>query len=255
MTAVPTLLPNHAPSPAAECLHRSPPLTPSAFYRNRLPLLAGIGALLAFLAIAAVSASGSLLLVWDQPIQRAVEASRNATLDSFFLTVSGLAATSAVLVFAPLLFALAWPRCRAVAIAVAAAAVARPLLEFVLKEVVGRARPDLSRMVNGTGYSFPSGHVMAAVALWGLLPVVVGLYTRRRALWWASVAFAATIILLVAASRVYLGVHWFSDALAGLLLGSFFLLGVEAVLHAAHSRHGCGLHRAVIEPGVRGRVG
>ena len=107
---------------------------------------------------------------------------------------------------------------------------ARPLLEFTLKEVVSRDRPDLSRMVDGTGFSFPSGHVMAAVALWGLLPVVVGLYTRRRALWWASVAVSGTIIVLVAASRVYLGVHWFSDAVAGLLLGSFFLLGVEAVL-------------------------
>ena len=140
----------------------------------------------------------------------------------------------------PLLFALAWPRCQAVAIAVAAATVARPLLEFTLKEVVNRDRPDLSRMVDGTGFSFPSGHVMAAVALWGLLPVVVGLYTRRRALWWASVAVAGTIIVLVAASRVYLGVHWFSDAVAGLLLGSFFLLGVEAVLRYAHGRHGCG---------------
>jgi undecaprenyl-diphosphatase len=239
MSTEATALLASAPVRAKPSLHGSPPATPSSFYRNRRPLLVAIGALFAFLAVAAASASGSLLLVWDEPIQRAVESSRTAFLDSFFLAVSGLAATSAVLVLAPLLFALAWPRCRAVALAVVTASVARPLLEFVLKEVVERPRPDLSRMVNGTGFSFPSGHVMAAVALWGLLPVVVGLYTRRRALWWASVVVAGTIIVLVAASRVYLGVHWFSDVVAGLLLGSFFLLGVEAVLRFAHQHGGC----------------
>ena len=48
------------------------------------------------------------------------------------------------------------------------------------KIVVGRDRPDLERMVNGHGPSFPSGHVMASVALWGLLPLVVALFTRSR---------------------------------------------------------------------------
>jgi undecaprenyl-diphosphatase len=199
-----------------------------------------VGVLFAFFAIAAATASGWLLLRWDEPIQRWVESQRTDDLDAFFRQVSGLASTRDVLVLAPLLAVLAWPRCRAVAIAVAVAAIARPLLEFTLKEVVGRDRPNSSRMVNGVGFSFPSGHVMAAVALWGLVPVVVGLYTRRRAIWWASVVVSGIIIVLVAASRVYLGVHWFSDALAGLLLGSFFLLGVEAVMGYAHRRQGCG---------------
>jgi undecaprenyl-diphosphatase len=242
MSAVPAVLPRPAPALVPECLHSRPPLTPATFYRTRRPLLVAIGALLTFLAIAAASASASVLLVWDLPIQRAVESSRTGTLSVFFRNVSLLASTTGVLVLAPVLFAIAWKRCQAVAVAVAAAALARPLLEFILKELVGRDRPDLGRLVNGTGYSFPSGHVMAAVALWGLLPVVVGLYTRRRAIWWSSVAFAATITVLVAASRVYLGVHWFSDVVAGLLLGSFFLLGVEAVLRAMHSWRGCGLH-------------
>jgi undecaprenyl-diphosphatase len=109
----------------------------------------------------------------------------------------------------------------------------------LLKDVTARARPDFSRMVDGTGYSFPSGHVMAAVALWGLLPLVVGLYTRRRSVWWTSVAISAAMIGAIASSRVYLGVHWFSDIIGGLLVGSIFLLGVELVLRRAHAYVGC----------------
>jgi hypothetical protein len=82
---------------------------------------------------------------------------------------------------------------------------------------------------------------MAAVALWGMLPVIVSLYTRRRGLWWASVVVSAVMVLGIAASRVYLGVHWFSDVTGGLVFGTFFLLGVEAVLTRQHARHPCGL--------------
>ena len=135
-------------------------------------------------------------------------------------------------------------------IAIVAAALARPLLEFVLKDIVGRARPDLERMVNGQGYSFPSGHVLAAIALYGLVPVVVGLFTRSRLLWWASAAASGVVIIAIAASRVYLGVHWTTDVLGSLLLGSFFLLGVEAVLAYVHRVDGCAVlsHTTTGEP-------
>jgi undecaprenyl-diphosphatase len=195
------------------------------------------------LAVAALVASSRLLLTWDEPITRFLVEHRTPTLDTFFRSVSRLASTSTILVLGPVLVALTWRRCRAVALAIAVATLARPLLEFTLKELVDRPRPDLGRLVNGVGPSFPSGHVMAAVALWGLLPIVVGLFTTSRRLWWASVAVSGTIIVGVAASRVYLGVHWFSDACAGLLLGSFFLIGVETVLARIHERDGCGMDR------------
>jgi undecaprenyl-diphosphatase len=144
-----------------------------------------------------------------------------------------------VLTLGPLLAILVWRRCRAVAIALVAATFARPAFEFVMKEVVGRDRPDYNRLVEGTGYSFPSGHPMAAVALWGMVPVVVGLFTRRRAVWWASVVLAGFMIVIISASRVYLGVHWISDVIGGLLFGAVFLLGIEWVLHRAHTMPGC----------------
>jgi undecaprenyl-diphosphatase len=235
-----------APGALPCCTHHHPPLTPSGFYRNRPQVLIGLGIVFVFLAIAAALGSSGVLLTWDEPVQRFVEANRTPFLDTFFLSVSRLGSTVTVLALGGSLVLLTWHRCRAVSIAILVATLARPLLEFTIKEVVSRDRPDLERMVAGTGYSFPSGHVLATIALFGLLPLVVGLFTRSRALWWATVAFSGTVIVLVAASRVYLGVHWFSDVTAGLVFGSFFLLGIEAVLAEAHRRTGCGRDGAAL---------
>jgi undecaprenyl-diphosphatase len=222
---------------ALPTLHDAPPFTPGVLFRRQPWLLFACLAVLAFLASGALMHHGALLLTWDEPIQRFVEGQRGDELNTLFLTVSRLASTMVVFLIGPLLAALTWRRCHAVSIAIIAATLSRPLVESVAKLLVNRNRPDFDRMVNGTGYSFPSGHVMAAVALWGLLPVVVGLFTKSRAVWWASVVVAGSLIVLIAASRVYLGVHWVSDVVAGILVGSLFLVGVEWVLRLGHG-HG-----------------
>ena len=220
-------------------LHGHPPATPSSFYNGRRRLLVAAGVTFAALAVAAALHGAWLPLRWDLPIQRFVEDHRTNSLDWLFLAVSRLGSTLVVVAATAVLVFLTWSRCRAVSIAIVAAALARPLLEFVLKDIVGRARPDLERMVNGQGYSFPSGHVLAAIALYGLVPVVVGLFTRSRLIWWASAAASGVVIIAIAASRVYLGVHWTTDVLGSLLLGSFFLLGVESVLAYVHCVDDC----------------
>lgn len=222
-------------------VHAEPPLTPSSLLQVRRGLLAGLGLLLAVLATAAAFRNGKVLLLWDEPIQRWVESNRTSTLDDLFRNVSRLGSTIPILTLGVLATAVTWRRCRAVATVVLLATFSRPVLEFVVKALVDRDRPNYERMVEGNGPSFPTGHVMAAFALWGLLPVVVSLYTRRRALWWASVAVSVTLIAAIGASRVYLGVHWFSDVTGGLVVGAFFLLGVEAVLARQHRRHPCRL--------------
>jgi undecaprenyl-diphosphatase len=220
-------------------LHVHPPATPSSFYDGRRNLLVAVGALFAALAVSAALVGAWLPLRWDLPIQRFVEGHRTSSLNSLFRVVTRLGSTTVVIVASSFLVLLTWRRCRAVSIAIVAATLARPLLEFTLKSIVGRARPDLERMVHGEGYSFPSGHTFAAIALYGLLPVVVGLYTRSRLLWWASVLASGLVIIAIGASRVYLGVHWTTDVLGSMLLGSFFLLGVEAMLAEFHRVDGC----------------
>jgi undecaprenyl-diphosphatase len=229
-------------------VHFHPPLSPTAFFRQRRPLLIALGVAFALLAMSAAIASGQVLLLWDEPIQRGIESNRNGFLNELFLRLSFLGSTVFVLTAGALGTVLTWRRCPAVAVTLAVATLSRPLIEFTLKATVDRARPDFDRLVDGNGPSFPSGHPMAAVALWGLLPVVVSLYTQRRVIWWASTVVAFTLIAGIAASRVYLGVHWFSDVTAGLVVGTFFLMGVESLFHRAHGRMGCRLSSHADEP-------
>ena len=234
-------------------MHASPPCTPCSILLPRRYLMVLLGALLAGLAAAAALKGGALLLLWDEPIQRGVEARRTGALNEVFLTFSRLGSTVLVLAVGSLAAAVTWRRCRAVGLALLVATFSRPLLETAIKLLISRDRPDFGRMVQGTGYSFPSGHVMAAVALWGLMPLVVSLYTRRRWLWWASVAVSGALILGIAASRVYLGVHWFSDVTAGLIVGTFFLLGVETLLARQHARYPCNEVSGTSSSAVNGR--
>jgi membrane-associated phospholipid phosphatase len=232
-----------ASASSSEILHVQAParVTPPSTRLARVRVVLALAALFCVLAVAAVAERGQLLLTWDEPIQRAVEDSRTSLFDDVFTGLSLLGSTVVVLGLGTLAAAVTWRRCRAVATVLLVATFSRPALEFTLKVLVDRDRPDLDRMVSGDGPSFPSGHVMAGVALWGLMPLVVSLYTRRRAVWWASVAVAAALIAGIAASRVYLGVHWFSDVTGGLVVGAIFLLGVEALLIRQHARHPCRL--------------
>jgi undecaprenyl-diphosphatase len=228
-------------------LHAAPPFTPHDLYAHRM-WFAVVALAIAFLAGAAAVSDAALLRVWDVPIQHFVERSRTSTLDEVFRAASLLGSTVFVLSIGGLSALLVAQRCRAAAVAILAATLGRPAMEWTIKVLVDRPRPDFEQMVNGAGPSFPSGHVLAAVATWGLLPMVVALYTHRRAVWWCSVVVSVGAITMIGASRVYLGVHWFSDVVAGVLVGSFFLLFVEHVLKAGHVLGVCDLTSTVHRP-------
>ncbi len=91
---------------------------------------------------------------------------------------------------------------------------------LAMKLVLARDRPPVGiQETLETDYSFPSGHVVGTVALFGMLAVVVGMHRGEAIKKWLACS-ALVIVAAVALSRLYLGVHWFTDVLAGVLLGA-----------------------------------
>lgn len=100
-------------------------------------------------------------------------------------------------------------------------------LNVALKPVFERSRPDFwDHMTVETTYSFPSGHSMAAMSIAAPL-VVIAWNTRYR---WPTFTAAAAYVIAVGASRVYLGVHYPSDVLAGWCLTLLWVAIVVVVM-------------------------
>lgn len=92
------------------------------------------------------------------------------------------------------------------------------LLANVLKISVGRVRPAVPPFDISSGPAFPSGHATAAAAVWAAVAFVLGKGRSRRTRA-AFAGIAAGLAVAVACSRVFIGAHWTSDVIAGLLLG------------------------------------
>jgi undecaprenyl-diphosphatase len=110
------------------------------------------------------------------------------------------------------------------------------MLNLALKETFQRARPSLfAEIATLHSYSFPSGHAMSSAAIYGAVAVLWGRaypgHTRAARL------IAAALVLLIGTSRIYLGVHWFTDVIAGVAAGLFVLLaGTYWVQETDHAR-------------------
>ncbi|MFE5724712.1 phosphatase PAP2 family protein [Streptomyces erythrochromogenes] len=191
--------------------------------RNDLFRWTGIGcAVLGAVLTALVVAGWQPLPAWDERVARDLHAhavahsgvTRSMRVLSDWVwdpwTMRVLAAAACLLLW--------WRGDRERALRVALAAVVASLVQQGMKAAVGRERPVWSDPVDSAHYAaYPSGHAMTATVVCGMLLWLI----PRPAPKWAPAAWAAAAVsvLGVGFTRLYLGVHWFSDVLAGWLLG------------------------------------
>jgi len=102
-------------------------------------------------------------------------------------------------------------------------------LTTVLKAVFRRARPEIiDSEYTASFYSFPSGHATVAVGFYGALALILAYHLRGPARW-AVVLLGTALVLLIGFSRLYLGVHYPTDVLAGFLAAPLWLVSIGGV--------------------------
>ena len=202
-------------------------------FRSNLPAaaLAAI-ALVAFaaLTVSAITAEPALLRL-DQAMQSWILANRTAWLDRamVWLTFLGTRYVIGVASLALVAWSQIARRHRTFVLLIVGAVLLNPVFEVGFKELVGRVRPAVAQLLPGNGPSFPSGHVLAAVGFYGLIPFLTWEATRNAWARFAAVAGSLAVIAVVTVSRPYLDVHWTTDAIAGVLLGTVLVTATYQV--------------------------
>ena len=97
-------------------------------------------------------------------------------------------------------------------------------LNQLLKRILQRPRPTEYRIIEETGYSFPSGHSMISMAFYGYLIYLIYKYVKNKYIKWISIVLLSILICAIGISRIYLGVHYVSDVLGGFLISISYLV-------------------------------
>lgn len=106
-----------------------------------------------------------------------------------------------------------------------------------LKNVLERQRPaEITRLVHVSSFSYPSGHSMGSASIYLTLAILIARHLPSQTARVVCFTMASLLALAIGASRAYLGVHYPSDILAGLLLGAGWALLVSAVFAYIHAR-------------------
>ncbi len=222
-----------------------PPAPPYPGSKGTVAWRLGLGAVgvTAFLVLVGLAlthlADAGAILTRDLPIDRWFAARRSATLDTLTVLGSGSANTQTAIAVAAVAFLLLrWWLGRWYESWVVVAAIVGELVVFLaVTAAVHRARPAVPRLdVAPPTSSFPSGHTGAAVALYGCLAYLVLRYARQRAVAVPCVVLLCLVPVAVGVSRLYRGMHFPSDVLAGAIGGGLWLLVVLLTLMPRHDR-------------------
>lgn len=180
-----------------------------------------LAAALVFLYLLSEVGEGEIMKLDELAYRLFVEKLRSDPLTSVMEGFTGLLSIPVLLVMTLIVTAFAPGKAPGRCVAANLACVL--VLNVVLKQIVQRPRPDGFRLIAETGYSFPSGHSMVSMAFFGLLVWMIWVYEKDRLMRNVWCILMGLVIVMVGVSRIYLGVHYASDVLAGFCVSLVWL--------------------------------
>ncbi len=203
----------------------------------RLSLAGGAAALVAGVTMKTVGEFlfGEHLAHMDDSILRAFAGLRSGFLNGAAVDFTSLGSGTLLFLFSAVIFVmLVSTRDAYGALHLLAAGLGAGFLTTFFKQYFARPRPTVvEHLVNVAHYSYPSGHALGTAALYLSFAMIARRHLPRHATREFLIGFTMTCIVLVGMSRVYLGVHYASDVIAGTLMG----LGWSLLLAGAFSIH------------------
>jgi membrane-associated phospholipid phosphatase len=185
----------------------------------RYRLTAGACGLLAAYLVLALAAAQQQFLPLDRSVREWVQPMRSGWLDVSMEAVSFLGEPAGMIPLILVASAVLWRASRHWALLLPVLMAGTGVLQLVGKWAADRPRP------NAAPWGFPSGHVLSLAVFFGIMAFLLVTLTERRRRWRVSACLACgAAVGLVAASRVYLDMHWLSDVIGGFTLGTAYLL-------------------------------
>lgn len=162
-----------------------------------------------------------LLNDWDYQVSVWIHDLRNPIATKFMLAITEL---GNVYGYLALILLITWyshykERGWRITIQIVVVLVSTALLNLLLKFLINRERPQGVEMFEAGGLSFPSGHAMGSLAFYGFIIFLVWVHFQSNRLRWIMTSVLLCLILLIGFTRVYLGVHFPSDVIAGYVAG------------------------------------
>lgn len=176
---------------------------------------------------------------FDDPVREFIYGLRSDTLTGIMKIITYMGNWQTVTLLCIVLLAIKKTRCT-YGIPVAAGAIFVTILNKIIKSIVARPRPDVSlHLIEQGGMSFPSGHAITSMFVYGMLIYLLfaglqDMQSRQSAVHIILMILLAIPMIFVGVSRVYLGVHYPTDVLAGWCLAGVIIVG-ESIIYGMKS--------------------
>ena len=187
---------------------------------KKINLLVAVILMMFFIIITALVVTDNI--AWfDDSVYNFIIGLRSNPLDFILKTITRLGDTVVIMIIVVLTLIILNKRERVI---LGSSTIITVTLNQTIKHILQRPRPDHLRLIKQGGFSYPSGHSMIAVCVYGIMIYLINKKVQNKKLKIALSILLTILILAIGISRIYVGVHYPSDVLGGFILSTVILL-------------------------------